>query len=321
VVSLELVADAPRMMKLLSGELMQGERGRRIAMILLFVAPALFASNMLTARATADFIPPIALAFWRWTLALLLLLLLCGGGLWRKRLVVLREWKDLLLLGALGMGVCGAFVYIGADTTTATNIGLIYAASPVLILLIARYGYGEAMAPGQLFGVACALLGVVAIVCRGDIAVLTGLAFTVGDLWVVAATSAWAVYSVLLRHRPSRLGAMERFAAITLGGVLVLLPFHLGEAASGQLPAFDVRTLATVGFLALVASFAAYQVYGLIQTVLGAGRTGLLMYLIPVYNSLLAVLLLGETFETYHALGGLLVLAGLLLATRLGPRD
>lgn len=289
---------------------------RRLAMILLFVAPALFASNMLTARATHDFFPPIALAFWRWTATLALLLPFTAATLWRYRTAVLGEWRDLLVLGALGMGVCGAFVYIGADTTSATNIGLIYAASPILIVVLARAFYGEPLGLKQSAGILLSLAGVVAIVCRGELRVLLALSFAPGDLWIVASASAWAVYAILLRHRPSALPMMARFAAIAGGGILVLLPFTVAEGLSGDLPAWDARSFATVGFLAVVASFGAYQVYALVQRILGAGPTSLLMYLIPVYNGVLAYLLLGEELHSYHQLGAALVLPGIFLATR-----
>jgi drug/metabolite transporter (DMT)-like permease len=271
---------------------------------------------MLVARATHELIPPVALAFWRWFATLLLLLPFTAATLLRYRQEVAREWRDLIVLGALGMGVCGAFVYIGADTTTATNIGLIYAASPILIVVFARLWYGEALSARQGLGVALSLLGVLAVVCRGDPAVLFGLRFSAGDLWILAAMVAWALYSVLLRHRPSRLPLMARFAGITGGGVLVLLPFALGEVLAGRLPALDGTTLASVAFLAVVASFGAYQVYGLIQRSLGAGPTSLLMYLIPLYNGGLAFLLLGERLEPYHLAGAALVLPGIFLATR-----
>ncbi len=290
--------------------------GRRVALVLLFVAPALFAANMLTARATHELIPPVALAFWRWFATLLLLLPFAAGALLRYRREVAREGRDLVLLGALGMGVCGAFVYIGADTTTATNIGLIYAASPILIVVFARFGYGEPLSALQGLGVALSLAGVLAVICRGDPRVLLGLRLSVGDLWILAAMVAWALYSVLLRHRPSRLPPMARFAAIVAGGVLVLLPFTLAEALAGEVPRLDSATVAAVLFLAVVASFGAYQVYGLIQRTLGAGPTGLLMYLIPLYNGVLAWLLLGERLEPYHLAGAALVLPGIYLATR-----
>jgi len=288
----------------------------RTAYLLLTVGPALFASNMLMARWTADLIPPVARAFWRWTVTLAILCLFVGPRLWVRRHAIVREWRDLFWLGALGMGACGAFVYIGADTTTATNIGLIYAASPVLIILIARFFYGEAMSPRQGLGVGLSLAGVLVIVCHGDLAVLLGLRFAAGDLWIVAAMAAWAVYAILLKYRPSEMGAMTRFGAIVLFGVLVLAPFHAWEVLSGEVPVPSLQTAGIVLFLALVPSFGAYQVYGRIQESLGAARTSLLLYLIPLYNGVLSWLLLGERFETYHLAGAALVLPGIYLATR-----
>jgi drug/metabolite transporter (DMT)-like permease len=293
-----------------------GLEERQVALVLLFVAPALFCSNMLVARATHDLFPPVALAFWRWMATLVLLLPFTAAALWRHRSDILREWLDFLVLGALGMGVCGAFVYIGADTTTATNIGLIYAASPILIIVLARVFYGEPLRPLQAGGVLLSLAGVVAIVARGDLGVLAALRFSPGDLWIVAAMAAWAVYSILLRHRRSALPMMARFAAIVGGGVIILLPFTVMEGLAGERPVWNFTSFLTVGFLAVFASFGAYQVYALIQRSLGAGPTSLLMYLIPVYNGVLAYLLLGEALQPYHLVGAALVLPGIYLATR-----
>lgn len=289
---------------------------RRLALILLFVAPALFCSNMLMARLVHDIFPPVALAFWRWTLAFVLLLPFAAAALWRYRWNIVKEWRDFIILGALGMGACGAFVYIGADTTSATNIGLIYAASPILIVILARVFYDEPLTLLQGAGVLLSLAGVVAIVCRGELRVLTGLNFAPGDLWIVGAMAAWAIYSIMLRHRPSALPMMARFAAIVGGGIVVLAPFTVMEGLGNELPALEFQSFLIVGFLALFPSLGAYQVYGLVQRSLGAGPTSLLMYLIPLYNGVLAYLLLGEALRSYHLVGAALVLPGIYLATR-----
>jgi len=137
-------------------------RKRRIAHVLLFVTPALFTANMLLARATADFSPPVALAELRWTGVVLVLLPFCGRELWRARAALRRDWARYALLGLLGMGICGAGVYHGAATTTATNIGLIYAVSPVIIILLSRAMFGERLSRRQGLGAALALAGVLA---------------------------------------------------------------------------------------------------------------------------------------------------------------
>jgi drug/metabolite transporter (DMT)-like permease len=281
------------------------------------IAPAMFCGNMVVGRATAGFIPPVALAFWRWTLVFLLMLPLVHRSLRHHRYDIRRELPDLLLLGALGMGVCGAFVYIGAATTTATNIGLIYAASPVIIILIGRFAFGEAMSRLQGAGVALALTGVLVIVLKGDILGLTRLAFVPGDLWIMASSCAWAAYSVLLRHRPTALPLMPRLAAIAACGALVMLPFVVWESLSGRVLHADLPTLGAILFLAVVPGFGAYQSHAYITRVLGASLTGLLNYLTPLYNMALSFLLLGETLHPYHIAGTVLVLAGLGLTTRI----
>ena len=289
---------------------------RQFAFLLLAIAPAFFCSNMLVARATHDLVPPVALAFWRWAATFLLLSPITFAVLWRHRGAFRREWPDLLILGALGMGVCGAFVYIGADSTTATNIGLIYAASPILIVVFARFFYGEALSRIQAVGVVVCLLGVLAIISKGDPEILLGLRFVVGDIWIATAATAWAVYSLLLRHRDSALPMIARFAAITAGGLIVMLPFYIAEMAAGEVMDWNLTTIGIVLFLALVPSCGAYLSYAKIQRSLGAGPTSLLMYLAPVYNGVLAFLLLDETLELYHLIGAAMVLPGIYLATR-----
>jgi drug/metabolite transporter (DMT)-like permease len=288
----------------------------RLAYALMAVSPALFASNMLVARATADLIPPVALAFGRWTFAALLLLPFAARPLWRARAAIRRELADLLVLGVLGMVICGAVVYVGAATTTATNIGLIYAASPVFIIILARVFYREAMSRLQVFGVALSLAGVVAIIARGDPGVLLGLRFTTGDLYILAAAFSWAVYNIWLQHRPSTLAATPRFAAITIAGVATLLPFLVIEARFFAVPRLDTVTLGAMLFLAIVPGLGAYQTYAFVQRRLGANRASLLMYLVPVYNAALAWMLLGEQLRLYHFIGAAMVLPGIYLATR-----
>lgn len=288
----------------------------RIAVLLLLLVPGLFSVNQLTARGAADFFPPFALAFWRWSGACLVMLCFTGPRLWRQRQTLAAEWRDLLLLGFLGMFVCGAVTYIGGQTTTATNIGLITSASAVLIILIAWIGYGESLSVTQCAGTALALLGVLVIVCRGDPAVLAALTFTPGDLWMVGSATSWALYSVLLAKRPSKLDMPARFTAIAGAGALTLAPFAIGEAAFGHVAPFDLRSVGIVAMLVLIPSLAAYQGYAVVQRALGAGVAGLVAYLSPVYNAGLAWLFLSEVPERHHLMGAALVLPGLYLASR-----
>ena len=297
-----------------------GTGRRRFAHALLFVAPALWSANLLVARWSAEWFPPHALAFWRWLIALAPMLVLYGGVLWRERAQVRREWVDLLVLGALGMWICGAFVYIGGRTTTATNIGLIYAGVPVLIMLMAAAVFRERLSGAQLLGAAIALAGVLTIVLKGDPATLVRLDFVVGDLWVATAAFCWAVYSIWLRRRPSALDPLTRLAAITFAGVLVLAPLTVIETFTVGVPALDARSVAAALIVGLLPGFGAYQAWSWLIREIGPSRTSLILYLTPVYTAFLAWLLLGETPHWYHGVGAALAFSGLYLANRAARR-
>jgi drug/metabolite transporter (DMT)-like permease len=284
----------------------------------MFVAPAMFSTNMLVARATADTFPPVALAFWRWAAAALLMAALLRGALWASRGAARSEWRSLLALGAIGMGICGAFVYLAAHTTSATNLGLIYAAAPVLIVLLGRALFGETLRPLQMLGIALSLAGVVVVVLRGSLDTLLGLRFAIGDIWAFVGAVGWAVYTVLLRHWTTQLGFNLRFAWIALGGVAAMAPFALAEAILVGPPPATAASAGWIALLATIASVGAYQTYGLVQRGLGTARAGLILYLIPLYTAGLAALFLGERFAPYHAVGAALVLPGIFLATRRG---
>jgi drug/metabolite transporter (DMT)-like permease len=291
-------------------------RERQMAVILLFVVPVLFSTNIIAARAVSDFIPPFALAFWRWWLAFLLFLPAIGPDLLRYRRELLGEWRDLLVLGILGMGICGAFVYVGADTTSATNIGLIYATAPIIIAGAATLLYREPLGRVKALGILVSLLGVLVIVFRGDIVALQTLSLVPGDLWIATAAVSWAVYSVMLRYRPSQLPGRVRFAATMLYGAMALLPFHILELANGDVPELNMETLIAVLIVAIVPGLGAYLGYARIQRALGASPTALILYLAPVYTALMAWLVLGESLQLYHLIGAALILPGIYLSTR-----
>jgi drug/metabolite transporter (DMT)-like permease len=289
-----------------------------MAQLLLWITPALWSSNYIIARASDGVIAPHALALGRWTLALALLLPLSAGALaagfeaWRH------EWKQMLVLGTLGMWICGAFVYLGAHTTSATNIGLIYAATPVAIAIASTRLLHERLSAWQRAGMALALCGVLFVIAKGDLTNLLQVRFTVGDLWILAAALSWVAYTVLLQRWPSALGPTPRLAAITLGGVLVLLPFTALEALFQPGPAFSTKALLLILLAGLLPGFFSYQAYGYMLRELGAARSSLVMYLAPVYAAFTAWALLGEAPRWYHVVGAALILPAIYLAARKG---
>ncbi|WP_367351423.1 DMT family transporter [Achromobacter animicus] len=291
--------------------------------VMLFSAPALFASNMVAARWAHDAnLPPVFLAFGRWLIALLILLPFALPALRTHRRALWRGLPALLPLAVLGMGVAVAPQYIGAQTTSATNIALIFSCSPLLVTLLEAVIWRKPLSAPRAAGLALALGGVLVVLTRGDANVLARLAFGQGDLWVLLAATGWAFYTVLQKRLTlPAVPDSARLATMMLGGALALAPFAGIEAAAGMAPAWtDPRLAAVLLFLAVVPSLGAYYVYGRLISVAGPATAGLSMFLVPVYAALLAWPLLGEAPQLFHAYGFAMILLGVkLAASRLRP--
>ncbi|WP_232625887.1 DMT family transporter [Achromobacter deleyi] len=285
---------------------------------MLLAAPALFASNMVAARWAHDAaLPPVFLAFGRWLLAFLILLPLAAPALLRHRQALWRGLPTLLPLAVLGMGVAVAPQYIGAQSTSATNIALIFSCSPILVALLEAVIWRKPLSPLRATGLVLALGGVLVVLTRGDAWALARLAFGQGDLWVLLAATGWAFYTVLQKRLT--LPAVPdgaRLAAMMLGGAIALAPFAGIEAAAGATPPWsDPRLAAVLLFLAIVPSLGAYYVYGRLISRAGPATAGLSMFLVPVYAALLAWPLLGEAPQLFHAYGFVMILLGVKLAS------
>ena len=287
----------------------------RQALILLWVVPALWSVNYIVARKAPGVIGPHLLALGRWGLAALVLVVLARTELWAQRANIAKVWWQYVILGALGMMVCGAWVYQGARSTQAMNIALIYAASPVLISLGAVWMLGETINKRQSVGVCLALLGVVHVVVKGQWAALSNVQFVVGDLWIVAATVAWAAYALLQKKWPSNLSATARLAAICLGGIASLLPFSVWELLQPNLTVWGAEALWLIVIAGLVPGLGAYWIYGWAQKILGASRTAVSLYLGPLYAAFMTWAVLGEAPGWHHLVGGLLILPGVFLVS------
>jgi drug/metabolite transporter (DMT)-like permease len=288
----------------------------QLARALIYITPVLWSVNYLVARWAPDVIAPHALALGRWFVAALVLGAFCWRELWTQRVHIRAEWRQCIVLGALGMWICGAFVYVGGRSTTAVNMGLVYAVSPVLIALGSALWLRERVRAAQVLGVALALTGMLHILLRGDWAVLARLQFNPGDIWIAVATLSWTAYSLLLRAWPSAFGAVARLTLIACGGIAVLIPFTVWEAVYWLPTQASWRSLALVLASALIPGAGAFAAYSYMQKRLGAARVAQVLYLSPLYTALIGWGVLGERIEPFHGLGALLILPGLWLSTR-----
>ena len=282
------------------------------AYLLLTLTALFWAGNSVVGRAARELVPPVALAFWRWFAAFLLIMLIAGPHLRRDAAALKAKWPAVLALGVLGVGAFNTLLYSGLQYTTALNALLLQSAQPPLILLTAFLLFRDRAGPAQIAGVLLSLVGVLVIVAGGDLDVLLELRLNPGDALILVAVLLWVLYSVLLRLRPE-VHAVS-FLAVTFAiAWLFILPFYAAELAAGRRVVAAPESFAALAYVAVFPSLIAYACFNRGVELIGPGRAGVFLNLMPVFGALLAVGLLGERFTLAHAVGIALIGAGILL--------
>jgi drug/metabolite transporter (DMT)-like permease len=280
---------------------------------LLVLAMLLWAGNYVLARAIHADIPPVSLSFWRWAVAGVILLAITAHAVPAHAATLRRHWRLLAGLAASGVVFFTVGLYMGLNTTTVINATLVSSLSPVFIAVISFVLTRHAIPPRQMAGIAASLAGAVVIISRADAAALAALEINSGDLWVLAATVSWAIYSVLLRRLPASLPPTVMLSATAVLGVAMLAPLYAWEvAAVGGFEATWANA-ASIGYLALFVSVIGIVFYNRAVADVGAIRAGLFIHLIPVFAVILALVLLGERLRPFHLAGAVFIAFGIYL--------
>ena len=284
------------------------------AWLLLSCTALFWAGNAIIGRALAGTVPPATLSFWRWLGAFAIVLPFAWPHLRRDRAVLLAHWPTMLLLGFTGVACFNVMLYTGLTTTTALNGVLMQSSQPLLVILWAALLGTEKPTLRRMLGVAISLLGVAAIAAHGNLAALLALRLNTGDLWVLTGSVIYGFYLAVLRWRPA-VHPLSFVASTFLIGAMMVLPLMLWEHSAGARIATGPWGWLGIGYTTIFPSLLAYLCINRGVELIGPGRAGQAVHLVPVFGILLAVGLLGETFHPYHAAGIMLIAAGILLAS------
>jgi drug/metabolite transporter (DMT)-like permease len=281
---------------------------------LLILANLFWAGNIVLGRGVTGTVPPIALAFWRWTGAFLVAVGFAWPHLRDDLPILRRHWRMMLLLSATGIATYNTMSYIGLTSTTALNVLLLQSAGPLIIVVWAFGLFGELPTPRQAGGVLLSLIGVAVIAAHGSLADLLHLEVNSGDVWIVAAMLIYGIYAALFRRRPA--AHPMSFLVATMGiGSLMILPFYLWELAQGARIINTTSAWLALAYIAVFPSFVAYLFFNRGIELIGATLAGQSWHLMPVFGSILAVLFLGERFYLYHGVGIAMIAGGIALAS------
>src|SRR5229473_3482960 len=248
--------------------------------LLLSLTSLFWAGNIVLARYVAGHVPPMTLSCVRWIGAFFMLLPFALPHLKRDWPALRVRLPLLVLLSATGFAINNALSYWALQYTQALNALLIQSSGPLFVALWSLALFGVRLTWAQLSGIAISLLGVLTIILHGEIGALASIQFTTGC------------------------------------GALLLLPFSIWEFSTGFTLKFDALTVATLIYVVIFPSTLAYLFFNRGIALIGPNRAAPFFHLVPVFGSAMAILLLGEQPRLFHLVGYLLVLAGVVIASR-----
>ena len=294
----------------------------KAAYIFLVLATLFWSGNFIVGKAASLFeIPPFTLNFYRWTFAWLILAPFTLKEILQKKNYILRNINLILILGITSITVFNSIVYYSLNFTQVISGVLMISTIPVMIIFFCWILKIEKTNFYQILGVIFSLLGVVVIVTKADLGKLFSLNFNKGDLWMVVAMFSWAMYSALLKKKKFDLTHISFLQTIITAGLILLLPAYLIEMALGYKLNVNLPFVLTLSYVVLFPGLASFFFWIKGISIIGSNRSGIFLHLMPIFSTVMAVLIFNEKFMDFHLIGATLIIAGIVLSSKKVKHD
>ena len=287
---------------------------------LLTLPPVLWAGNAVVGRLVSPLVPPLTLNFLRWALAFLILLPFA----WRLLRAESPLWMRLprfAVLGLLGVGCYNALQYMAVKTSTPINVTLVGASIPAFMLALGAAFFHQRITQRQVAGAVLSIAGVLVVLSRGELAHLAQVRFVAGDVYMLLATAAWALYSWLLTRPGDPPEVRKDWAAFLMAQLVPGLVWSGLFAATetvvtSQSIQWGWPLLAALAFVATGPAILAYRSWGLGVQRMGPNIAAFFSNLTPLFAAIFSAAFLGEAPRPYHALAFLLIVAGIVVSSK-----
>lgn len=278
-------------------------------------ATAIWSGNFIIARDLSEVIPPISLAFWRWTVALIILFPLAIKQLIVEWNILKKHIGYLAITAFLGVTIFNTLIYLAGHSTTAINLSLISITFPVFIVIFSRIFFRELITMNKGIGILLVLVGVVLLITKGQPTKLLSLSSSIGDLWMLLAAIIFAVYSILLKQKPKGFNILSFQLSTFILGLIFMSPFFIWETLTAPAIKFESKTIFSILYVGIFASLTAYILWNKAIEKIGPTNAGMIYYTLPLFSGVLAVVFLKETIGLFHLYSLLLILFGIIIAT------
>ena len=289
----------------------------KTAYIFLILTTLFWSGNFIVGKAASLFeIPPFTLNFYRWTFAWLILAPFTLSEIIKKKDLILENIRLIAILGITSITIFNSIVYYSLNFTQVISGVLMISTIPVMIIVFCWVFNIEKTNAHQIFGVIFSLLGVVVIITKADLEILVNLNFNKGDLWMVIAMFSWAMYSALLKKKKLELSQLALLQTIISAGLIFLLPAYMIEFALGNRVNIHLPFVLTLTYVVLFPGLAAFIFWIKGISIIGANRSGIFLHLMPIFSTILAIIIFKEKFMIYHLIGAILIVTGIILSSK-----
>lgn len=284
--------------------------------LFLVAASFILASNHIVGRTVQGDLPPMGLGFWRIMVASAVLLPFNWRPFVAAWPLIRERWKLLLVMGIALAPMGNAAVYLAYNFTTAINGGIVATVQPVATVVLSYFLLGDRLGRAQALGIGIAASGVLVILSAGSLDVLLSFRPNIGDLIMLAAMFGFAVHNVLLRRLPKGLRGPVILLSVQLFGAIAILPIYIVEMIVYKPVPLTAQAFATIAWIGVVVGVFAVGFTNTAVLALGANKASMSNYIRAVFTTVLAILILNEQFQTFHAVAFVLVAAGIFLMGR-----
>lgn len=280
------------------------------------LATLLWSVNMVIASGIKGHIPPIGLAFWRWTIACVVLAPFAIKSSIESYTIVKKHIWYLMGTAVLGITIFNTLIYFAGKTTSAVNLSLIAISIPLFIVALSRVIFKEKVSNTKIVGIITIILGVLVLITKGSIDALLHINFTIGDLLMLVACFFFAYYTILVRQKPAELTPKVFLFSVFVIGTIFLFPFYIWEHLFYKKVIFDTKTVLATSYVGIFASLVSYYLWNEAIRLIGTSKTALIYYLIPVFSGILAYSFLGQTIVLTQIISMGIIITGLLITNR-----
>ena len=288
-----------------------------LAYILLVLTTLFWSGNFIVGKAASIYeIPPFTLNFYRWLFAGIILLPFTFKEILKKKNYIFENISFFIILGITSITIFNSAVYYSLYYMQVISGVLMISTIPVWIMFISSILGIEKTNKFQIFGVILSLLGVLFIITKSDLNLIKNLDFNKGDLIMASGMFAWALYSALLKKKTYEISQITLLEVVIIIGLLFLVPIYILEMRLGNPLIVDKPFILTLSYVVLLPGLASFFFWIKGISIIGANRAGVFLHLMPIFGSLMAIILFNEKFMFYHLLGAIFIIAGISLSNK-----